>query len=398
MSQGALENITVLDLTRVLAGPFTTMILADMGANVIKIEIPEKGDDTRHFGPFQNEESLYYANINRNKKGVTLNLKDPEGKKMFLEMAKKADVVVENYRPGVMDKLGLGYEKLSEVNEKIIYAAVSGFGSYGPYTDRPGYDIIAQAMGGIMSITGKPGDGPVRVGNAMGDVLGGLSLTIGILAAINGREVTGKGQKVDVSLVDSVVASLEIGIQRYIATEELPEKMGNRYASAYPYDTFMAKDGYFVIGCGNQKLFENLVIKAMQKPELLEDERFLNNDLRCDNHAPLKAIIEDWSKNFTIDEVVEMILNAGCPAAPIFDMQRLLNDEHIAGAREMFVPIKHPKIGEMKVNGCHIKLSDTKPQVKTPSPDLGQDNEAVYQDMLNISPDDLKQLLQRGVI
>ena len=207
----ALGDITVLDLTRVLAGPYCTMMLADFGANVIKVEIPGKGDDTRAMGPIKNGASMYYANVNRNKKGVTLNLKAPEGKELFKELVKKADVVVENYRPGVMDKLGLGYDELKKVNPRIIYAAVSGFGCYGPNSQRPGYDIIAQAVGGLMSISGHPGGQPTRVGSAMGDMLGGMNLTIGILMALHARQLTGRGQRVDVALVDSVVASLETG-------------------------------------------------------------------------------------------------------------------------------------------------------------------------------------------
>ena len=236
----ALSNITVLDLTRVLAGPYCTMMLADYGANVIKIEMPGKGDDTRAMGPKKNDYSMYYAYVNRGKKGITLNLKSEEGKKLFLEMVKKADVVVENYRPGVMDKLGVGYDVLKEVNDQIIYAAVSGFGCYGPKHQRPGYDIIAQATSGLMSITGEAGGQPLRVGNAMGDVLGGMNLTIGILMALNARTVTGRGQRVDVALVDSVVSSLEVGWQRFFASGKQPELIGNRYASAFPYDSFQA--------------------------------------------------------------------------------------------------------------------------------------------------------------
>ena len=220
----ALENLTVLDLTRVLAGPFCTMMLADMGANVIKIEVPKGGDDTRSYPPFRAEnlngerESVYFANINRNKKGITLNLKAPEGKEIFKELVKKADIVVENYRPGVMDKLGLGYDVLKEINPRIIYAAVSGFGCYGPYHLRPGYDILAQAMGGMMSITGSKGGEPTRAGSALGDILGGLHVTIGILAAVNARTITGKGQRVDVSLMDSMIAATENTALKYIET------------------------------------------------------------------------------------------------------------------------------------------------------------------------------------
>ena len=279
---GALSNIRVLDLTRVLAGPYCTMMLADMGAEVIKIEIPGKGDDTRNFGPYKNGSSMYYANVNRNKKGVSLNMKVPEGKALFLEMVKKADMVVENYRPGVMDKLGLGYDVLKEVNPRIIYGAVSGFGCYGRYHKRPGYDIIAQAMGGLMSITGPRGGEPCRAGAALGDVLGGMNLTIGLLAALNARNLTGVGQRVDVSLVDSVIASHETGIQRYLCEHKLPERMGNQYAATYPYDSFHAKDKDFIIGCGPR-------LVANGRVNVTVDEEDFPADIRI-GRAPRSAV------------------------------------------------------------------------------------------------------------
>lgn len=398
MRKRALEDILVLDLTRVYAGPSATMVLADLGAEVIKIEKPDTGDDTRMFGPFKNGESLYYANVNRNKKGITLNLKKPEGKAIFLEMVKKADLVVENYRPGVMDRLGLGYDVLSGINERLIYGAVSGFGHTGPYSERPGYDIIAQAMGGIMSITGWPGNKPTRVGNALGDVLGGLSLTIGILAALHARTMTGKGQFVDIALLDSVISSLETGTQRYFASGELPPLMGNRYATAAPYDSFAAKDGDFVIGCASQKLFEKLCIKAMNMPELLIDERYATNELRTVNHAPLKESIERWSINYTVNEAVEIILGAGVPAGPIFDLKRITEDPHIVEARNMFPVVHHPVIGDMRVNGSPYKLSDTPPEIREPAPALGQHNAEVYGKLLGIGEDKLQQLKENGVI
>ncbi len=394
----ALYDITVLDLTRVLAGPYCTMMLADFGANVIKIEVPGRGDDTRGFGPIKNGESMYYANVNRNKKSVTLNLKSDKGKQMFLDMVKKADVVVENYRPGVMDKLGLGYDVLKEVNDKIIYAAVSGFGCYGPNSQRPGYDIIAQAVGGLMSITGEPGGHPTRVGNAMGDVLGGMNLTIGVLAALHARTLTGKGQRVDVALVDSVVSSLETGTQRYFATGKDPELMGNRYASAYPYDSFPASDGSFVIGCGNDKLFTMLCTKVLDREDLLTDPRFETNIKRCENHAELRPEIVKWSKEHTVDEAVKLINEAGVPAAPINTISKVTADPNIADVREMLVPLKHPVIGDMKVNGNPVKLLDTMPQIKTPAPALGQDNESVYGDMLGMCEEELEELRSEKVI
>lgn len=398
MEKTALGNIRVLDLSRVLAGPFCTMLMADMGAEVIKIEVPKTGDDTRGFGPFKNGESLYYANVNRNKKGITLNLKSEKGKEIFKELVKTADVVVENYRPGVMERLGLGYDTLSEINDQIIYGEISGFGSYGPYSDRPGYDIIAQAMGGLMSISGWEDSGPTRSGNAMGDVLGGLSLTIGILAALNARRITGKGQKVDISLVDSVVASLETCTQRYFASGKPPKRTGNRYTSTYPYDSFATKDGSFVLGCGNQKLYTVFCCEVLEREELVSDKRFESIEKRIENHAALKRIIEEWSKNYTTSEVVDKILSKGVPAAPIMGIEDIVNDEHIAKAREMFVKLPHPKIGDMYVNGNHIKMSDTMPKILTPAPELGQDNEAVYGGILGIDNSGLETLRKDGII
>lgn len=394
----ALSNITVLDLTRVLAGPYCTMMLADYGANVIKIEVPGKGDDTRAMGPKKNDYSMYYAYVNRGKKGITLNLKEEEGKKMFIEMVKKADVVVENYRPGVMDKLGLGYDVLKEVNDQIIYAAVSGFGCYGPKYKRPGYDIIAQATSGLMSITGEAGGQPLRVGNAMGDVLGGMNLTIGILMALNARTVTGRGQHVDVSLVDSVVSSLEVGWQRFFASGKQPELIGNRYASAFPYDSFTASNGRFVIGCGNDKLFTLLCTKVLGREDLLTDPRFDTNIHRCENYAALKPEIEKWSIEHTIAECVSLIDAAGVPVAPINMLADVVNDEHIAGAREMFIHMHHPVIGDMTVPGNPVKLLDTKPDISKCAPDLGQDNKAVYGEMLGLTEGDLETLKAHNVI
>ena len=254
------------------------MMLADMGAEVIKIEQPGKGDDTRHFAPFRNGESAYYMNLNRGKKGVTLDLKG-KGRDMFLELVKTADVVVENFRPARWTSSASGYETLKAVNPRLVYAAVSGFGDTGPYRLRPGYDIIAQAMGGLMSTTGWPGGEPTRSGTAMADVLAGLSVTIGMLAALRHRDQTGDGQKVDVALVDSVVASLEIITQIYLTDGRVPERIGNRYESCYPYDSFAARDGSVVIAAANDKLWR-LVCRTHRQPELAGDERFDTNAKR----------------------------------------------------------------------------------------------------------------------
>lgn len=399
---GALENLTVLDLTRVLAGPFCTMMLGDMGANVIKIEVPTGGDDTRCYPPFRQNcmdesESLYFANINRNKKGITLNLKAPEGKELFKKLVQKADIVVENYRPGVMDKLGLGYDVLKEINPRIIYAAVSGFGCYGPYRLRPGYDILAQAMGGMMAITGPKDGPPIRAGSALGDILGGLHITIGILAAVNARAITGKGQQVDVSLMDSVIAATENTAIKYLESGEIPPRMGNRYAAVSPYDGFHCKDGVIIIAAGNQKLYEKLCVDILNRPDLITDPRFTDMSGRLKYQDDLKVVIEDFLKDYTMEEAVKLILSKGIPAGPIMDISQILADSHIK-EREMFVEMEHPTLGRITVNGCPIKLMDTKPGVRTPAPSLGQDNKAVYGSLLNLSDQELEQLQAHKVI
>ncbi len=396
-NQGALSDLTVLDLTRVLAGPFCTMMLADMGANVIKIEQAGKGDDTRGMGPFQNGESAYYMNLNRNKKGMTLNLKDPRGKEIFLEMVKKADIVTENFRPGTMEKLGIGYEDLKKVNPKIIYACISGFGHTGPYKMRPGYDIIAQAMSGLMSTTGWPGGEPTRTGTAMGDVLAGLSSAIGILSAVNSRRITGEGQKVDVALVDSAVASLEIINMIYLVEGRVPQRIGNRYESTYPYDSFKASDGSLVIGAGNDKLWQNMC-KVMGKPELAETEKYLHVPDRVQRHEELKPIIEEWTTKHTVDDILEMLTDAGVPCAPIMTIDRIVKDPHIAGDRKMFVKTDHPVAGELTVTGSHIKLSETPSSVRTPSPLLGEHNEKILEDYLGFDRSKVEELKKDGVL
>ena len=395
--QGALEGLTVLDLTRVLAGPFCTMMLADMGANIIKVEQAGKGADERQMGPFLNGESAYFMNLNRNKKGLSLNLKSEKGKEIFKELVKKADIVIENYRPGTMEKLGLGYDVLKEVNPRIVYAAVSGFGHYGPYSKRPGYDIIAQAMSGLMSTTGWPGGHPTRSGTAMGDVLGGLSCAIGILSAIYNRSHTNRGQKVDVALVDSAVASLEIINMIYFTENRLPQRIGNRYESVYPYDSFQAKDDLVIIAGGNDKLW-SLLCNLMGRPELIEEPRFKLNRDRVKNHEDVKKIVEEWTSTRTVSEIVDTLLATGIPAAPIYNIAQVSEDQHIAGAREMFVQTEHPKAGPIKLTGSHIKLSDTKPAIRTPSPSLGQHNEELLSAMIGLTAQEIKELKESGVI
>lgn len=396
--KGALQDLIVLDLTRVVAGPFCSSLLGDMGAEIIKIERPDTGDDSRTYGPYVNGESAYFALLNRSKYGITLNLKSQKGKAIFLDLVKKADVVLENFRPGVMEKLGLGYEDLRKVNDQIIYASVSGFGSTGPYSNRPGYDILAQAMGGLMSLTGPKGGEPARAGNAMGDILGGMNMAIGVLAAVHARTLIGCGQKVDISLVDSIVVSLENAFTRYWVSGEIYQRNGNAYAALAPYDSYQTKDGLCIIACGNQKLFEIFSRDVAGHQEWITDPRFLSNVLRVENMDDLKILIEEWSRNYTVEELVSIALKAGVPAGPVYDVSQIVKDEHIAVARNMFPVVEHPVIGTMHVNGDAIKMSETEPHVTKPAPLLGQDNEAVYGELLGITPEQLTDLRNKGIL
>lgn len=394
---GLLQGVIVLDLTRVLAGPYCGMMMADMGATVIKLENPKGGDDTRQMGPFINNNSVYYANFNRSKFGCTLNLKAPEGKQIFKELVKKADVVIENYRPGTMEKLGLGYETLKEINPAIIYGAVSGFGHTGPFSRRAGYDIVAQAMGGLMSTTGWPDSGPTRSGTPMGDVLGGLNLTVGVLAALVNRQKTGLGEKVDVALVDSVASAMENITMIYQTTGKIPQRIGNRYESTYPYDTFPAKDGDVVIASGNNKLFA-ILCEVIGKPELAADERFAEIRDRVKNHEQIREIVSAWSRQYSVNEIDQMLNDAGCPACAVNTIDRLVVDPQIAGAREMFPEIDQPGIGKMRVTACAQKLTRTVSRPRKAAPLLGEDNEAIYGGLLNLGVEVLQQLREKGVI
>ena len=395
--EGLLDGIVVLDLGRVLACPYAATMMADMGATVIKIENPKGGDDTRKMGPFVNGNSVYYANFNRGKVGVTLNLKEPEGKEIFKEMVKKADVVLENYRPGTMEKLGLGYDVLKEVNPGIVYGSISGFGHTGPLSKRAGYDIVGQAMGGLMSTTGWP-DGPAtRTGTPMGDVLGALNMTVGVLAALVNKQRTGKGEKVDVALVDSVAAAMENITMIYQSTGRIPQRIGNRYESSYPYDTFPAKDGDVVIAAGNNKLYA-ILCDVMGKPELKTDPRFAEVKDRVANHVAMREIIVPWTKQHTIDEVDKLLNDAGCPACPVNTLDRLVVDPQIAGARGMFPTIDQPGIGELQITAIPAHTTRTSTAPRKAAPLLGEDNADVYGKLLGLDEAKLADLKAKGVI
>ena len=391
----ALEGIKVLDLTRVLAGPYATMIMADMGADVIKIEIPGVGDDSRQFGPYIDNESAYFMSLNRNKRSMTLNLKKAEAKQLLIEMVKNADVIIENFRPGTMEKLGLGYEELKKINPAIIYAACSGFGHTGPYSQRAAYDAVVQAMGGIMSITGEKGGKPTRVGPSIGDITAGLFGAIGVLAALNYRNVTGIGQKVDVAMLDCQLAILENAIARYVVTGEIPQPAGNRHTSIVPFEPFDTLDGEIMIAAGNDALWAKFC-EVIDKKEWITDERFKTNQLRNQNYEVLRPMLGEAIKTKATAEWQDILDNAGVPNGPINTIDKVLEDPQVL-AREMVVEVEHPIAGKLKMAGVPIKMSETQGSVRTPAPILGQHTEEILKELLNLSDEEIAELKGKDV-
>lgn len=391
----ALDGIKVLDLTRVLAGPYATMILADLGADVIKIEMPKTGDDSRAFGPFIGEESAYFMSLNRNKRSITLNLKSQTAKELFIEMIKEADVVVENFRPGTMEKLGLGYEDLRKINPKIIYAASSGFGHTGPYSQRAAYDGVVQAMGGIMSITGEKGGKPTRVGPSIGDIAAGMFTAIGILSALQYRNAEGVGQKVDVSMLDCQVALLENAIARYVVTGNVPGPAGNRHSSIVPFEPFETSDGEIMVAAGNDALWAKYC-EAMGKEDLINHELFKTNALRNNNYDVVRPLIAEVMKEKTTAQWQEILDNKGVPNGPINSVDKVLEDPQVL-AREMIVEVEHPIAGNLKMPGVPIKLSETPGKIRRPAPVLGQHTEEVLKEILGLSNDAIEALREKDI-
>ncbi|MDY0152815.1 MAG: CoA transferase, partial [Candidatus Cloacimonas sp.] len=344
-----LTNVRVLDLTRVLAGPYCTMTLSDLGAEVVKVEIPVTGDDSRAFGPFINSRSLYFLSINRAKKSVSLNLKTKKGKEILKELVKLCDVLVENYRPGTMEKLGLDYETLKEINPRLIYAASTGFGHSGPDSHKPAYDILAQARGGVMSITGQEECAPIRVGMSLGDITASLFTAIGINAALYQREKTGLGQKIDVAMLDSQVAILENALVRFQSDGASPLPLGNRHPTISPFQAYQASDAWFVIAVGNDNLWKSFCT-ALGKPELLDDLSFSTNRLRTENIGPLNSILQPAFGAKTAAEWLKIMEKAGIPCAPINDIEAVMHDPQVL-SRNMIVEVEDRLAGTIKIAG-----------------------------------------------
>lgn len=390
----ALQGLRVLDLTRVLAGPYAAMVLADLGADVVKIEVPGRGDDSRAYPPYVNGESAYFMSLNRNKRSVTLDLKNPTARELFLCLARKADVVLENFRPGTMARLGLSYETLRMENPRLIYAAASGFGQSGPYSQRAAYDAVIQAMGGLMSITGPEGGEPTRVGTSIADISAGLFTTIGVLAALHSRAETGEGQMVDVAMLDSVVAILENAIARYTSTGEVPGPLGNRHPAIFPFEPFQTTDGEIMVAAGNNELWARLC-RALDIPELAGDPRFCTNPLRQANYAEMRAALE---KAFLVRSTAEwqaVLDSAGVPNGPINNISDVVHDPQVL-AREMMQTIEHPVAGTTQLPGIPIKLSATPGAIRRPAPVLGEHTAEVLNEWLGLDEPQLEKLRSQG--
>lgn len=393
--ESALKGIRVLDMGRVLATPSAGALLGDLGAEVIKLEQPGTGDDSRNFAPMKNGVSCYYKNFNRSKKGITLDLK--KGKDVLLELVKNVDVLIENFRPGTMENLGVGYETLKEVNPRLIYGSISGFGATGPYRHRAGYDTMSQAWSGVMSITGWPESDPVRCGASFGDVMGGLNLVIGVLAALRYRDQTGKGQKIDISLTDGCVVAEASMMQVYLSTGKVPTKNGNRYTSSAPGGGYHTKDGYMVIN-GSAPKFFGILCQEMGHPELVDDPRFVTNALRVRNRAELDEIVEAWTTSLTTDEIIDRLLPKGFACAPILTLDQVVANEQIGGARNMFPEIDDPEVGPMRFTNSAVRMSETDPEIRCPAPRLGEHNREIYASVLGYSQEKIDELAAQGVI
>ena len=365
-----LEGVRVLDLSRVLAGPYATMMLADLGADVLKVEHPERGDDTRHWGPpFAGDESAYFLSVNRNKKSVGVDLKDPEGLKKVKKLAASADILIENMRRGALEKMGLGYEDLKEVNPGLVYCSITGFGP-GENEERPGYDFLVQAGGGIMSITGFPDGEPTKVGVAIADMVCGLQAAMAVLAALHRRGVTGEGTRLEVPLFESQLSWLANRAQEYLVSGKETGRMGNAHPSIVPYQTFDASDKKIALAVGNDAQFGNLC-KALGREELATDERFAKNPDRVANREDLVAILQEEFAKKTADEWVEEVRGAGVPIGPVNTLAEVFSDEHVLSS-DILQDVEHPAAGILKLLASPILINGERLPIRRPPPTLGQ--------------------------
>ena len=377
---GPLSGITIVDLSRILAGPYCTLLLAELGARVIKVEAPKTGDDARQYGPFTNGKSTYFASVNRGKESICLDLKAPADREIFERLLDKADAVVENFRPGTMERLGYGWETLHPRYPRLIYAAASGFGHTGPFSHYPSYDMVVQGLGGIMSITGNPGEPSPRIGTSVGDLAGGLYTTIGLNAALLHRERTGEATKVDVALFDCQLALLENAIMRYTTSGEIPGPLGARHPSITPFEAFKAKDGDIIIAAGNDGLWIKLT-EALGHPELAQRADYKTNPLRNQHQQQLKAEIDAILSTNTRDHWLAVLEAAGLPCGPVNNVAQAIAHPQVE-ARNMLVEVEDPVTGPLKLVGNPIKLSAfDDPATRAPAPDLDADRAKILREL-----------------
>jgi formyl-CoA transferase len=395
--QGPLDGVRVLDLTRVVAGPYCSMFLGDLGAEVVKVEQPGAGDDTRGWGPpFAGGESAYYLCINRNKKSLTLDLKSKRAVELLRELVKSTDVILENFRPGTMERLGLGEKELRALNPRLIYASLTGFGADGPMSDWPGYDLIVQAWGGLMSITGTPDGEPVKVGVAIIDLVAGLMLGKAITAALFAREKIGIGQRIDTSLLEAEVASLINVGSNYLVGGEIPTRWGNAHPNIVPYQNFKTADGYLVIGVASETIWKRFCV-AVGREELTQDPRFINNSKRVENRAELVALLSEIFLRRDNATWFKLLTEAEVPCAPVQTIDQVFQAPQVLH-RDMLVEIDHPTAGKVRMAGIPVKFSETPASVRKPPPLLGEHNEEVLKNWLGMSAAAIDQLKREKII
>ena len=390
-----LQNIRVLDLSRVLAGPYCTMVLGDLGAEVIKVEPPE-GDETRGWGPpFAGGESAYYLCVNRNKRGMVVNLKTEEGRAVLRELAMQNDVLVENFRPGTLKKFGLDFETLHELNPRLVYCSISGFGQTGPLRDMPGYDFMIQAMGGVMSITGEPQGEPMKVGVAVADLFAGQNAVIAILAALQARTFTGEGQYLDIALFDSQLGWLANVASNFLISGKNPKRYGNAHANIVPYQSFQASDGWFVVAVGNDKQFESFC-EVIGKPELSTDERFSTNSARVENREILLSMLKPIFLETSVSDWLALIGDQ-FPCGAINNFEQVFAMPHVR-ERQMLVEMDHPTIGALPLVGSPLKMSGTPVGYHLPPPLMGEHTKVILQEVLGFSDEQVNGMVERGCV
>ncbi|MEW5806273.1 MAG: CaiB/BaiF CoA-transferase family protein [Acidobacteriota bacterium] len=394
---GPLKGVRVLDLSRILAGPFCSMILGDLGAEVIKVERPGCGDDTRTWGPpFIAGESTYFLSINRSKRSITIDLKSRRGVEIVKELAKKSDILIENFPPGTMEEFGLDYETLRSLNPRLIYCSVTGFGPDGPYRNRTGYDLVASAVGGLMSITGDEGGPPVKVGIAITDVVTGLYANGAVVAALHARSRTGVGQRIDISLLEAQVAALINAASAYLNTGFIHRRLGTAHESIVPYQGFRVKDKYMVIAVGNDKIFANLC-HALNLPHLLDEPKFRTNADRVKNRRELVTILGCRLLEKSCDEWMELFEKYSIPAGPVNSIDEVFRDPQVLH-RRMLLEMAHPKAGKVRMAGIPVKYSETKAEAKLPPPLLGEHTEEILKNILEYNDMEIERLRKEKII